>query len=45
MFREANMTYVVTQPCIRCNYTHCAEVCSVSCFHEGPSFLVIDPDE
>jgi len=45
MFREANMTYVVTQPCIRCNYTHCAEVCPVSCFHEGPSFLVIDPDE
>lgn len=39
------MTYVVTEPCIRCKYTDCAEVCPVSCFHEGPNFLVIDPDE
>jgi ferredoxin len=39
------MTYVVTEPCIRCKYTDCAAVCPVSCFHEGPNFLVIDPDE
>jgi ferredoxin len=39
------MTYVVTEPCIRCKYTDCAEVCPVSCFHEGPNFLVIDPEE
>ena len=39
------MTYVVTESCIRCKYTDCAEVCPVSCFHEGPNFLVIDPDE
>jgi ferredoxin len=39
------MAYVVTEPCIRCKYTDCAEVCPVSCFHEGPNFLVIDPDE
>jgi NAD-dependent dihydropyrimidine dehydrogenase PreA subunit len=38
------MAYVVTEPCIRCKYTDCAAVCPVSCFHEGPNFLVIDPD-
>jgi ferredoxin len=39
------MTYVVTESCIRCKYTDCVEVCPVDCFHEGPNFLVIDPDE
>ncbi|MGD8710064.1 MAG: ferredoxin family protein [Ectothiorhodospiraceae bacterium] len=39
------MTYVVTEPCIRCKYTDCVEVCPVDCFHEGPNFLAIDPEE
>ena len=39
------MTFVVTEDCIRCKYTDCVEVCPVDCFHEGPNFLVIDPDE
>jgi len=39
------MTYVVTEACIRCKYTDCVEVCPVDCFHEGPNFLVIDPEE
>ncbi|PWG61354.1 ferredoxin FdxA [Sediminicurvatus halobius] len=39
------MTYVVTEPCIRCRYTDCVEVCPVDCFHGGPNFLVIDPEE
>ncbi|MBI3899653.1 MAG: ferredoxin family protein [Gammaproteobacteria bacterium] len=39
------MTYVVTENCIKCKYTDCVEVCPVDCFHEGPNFLVIDPDE
>ncbi len=39
------MTYVVTENCIRCKYTDCVEVCPVDCFHEGPNFLAIDPDE
>jgi ferredoxin len=39
------MTYVVIENCIRCKYTDCVEVCPVDCFHEGPNFLVIDPDE
>jgi ferredoxin len=38
------MTYVVTENCIKCKYTDCVEVCPVDCFHEGPNFLVIDPD-
>lgn len=39
------MAFVVTENCIRCKYTDCVEVCPVDCFHEGPNFLVIDPDE
>jgi ferredoxin len=39
------MTYVVAENCIKCKYTDCVEVCPVDCFHEGPNFLVIDPDE
>ncbi|HSX20742.1 MAG TPA: ferredoxin FdxA, partial [Gammaproteobacteria bacterium] len=39
------MTFVVTDSCIRCKYTDCVEVCPVDCFHEGPNFLVIDPEE
>ena len=39
------MTYVVTDNCIRCKYMDCVEVCPVDCFHEGPNFLVIDPEE
>src|SRR6516165_8770677 len=32
------MTYVVAEPCIKCKYTDCVEVCPVNC-------LVIHPDE
>jgi ferredoxin len=39
------MTYVVTESCIKCKYTDCVDVCPVDCFHEGPNYLVIDPDE
>jgi ferredoxin len=39
------MTYVVTEPCVRCKYTDCVEVCPVDCFHEGPDYMVIDPEE
>ena len=38
------MTHVVTEACIRCKYTDCVAVCPVECFHEGPNFLVIDPE-
>ncbi len=39
------MTFVVTDNCIKCKYTDCVDVCPVDCFHEGPNFLVIDPEE
>ncbi|WP_091332933.1 ferredoxin FdxA [Frateuria terrea] len=39
------MTFVVTDNCIKCKYTDCVEVCPVDAFHEGPNFLVINPDE
>lgn len=39
------MTHVVTESCVKCKYTDCVAVCPVDCFHEGPNFLAIDPDE
>jgi ferredoxin len=39
------MAYVVTEPCVKCKYTDCVEVCPVNCFYEGKNFLVINPDE
>jgi ferredoxin len=39
------MPYIVAEPCIRCKYTDCVEVCPVDCFYEGPNMLVIHPDE
>ncbi|NOY72152.1 MAG: ferredoxin family protein [Gammaproteobacteria bacterium] len=39
------MTYVVTENCIKCKFTDCVDVCPVDCFHEGPNFLVINPEE
>lgn len=38
------MTHVVTEACINCKHTSCVEVCPVDAFHEGPNFLVIDPE-
>ena len=39
------MTFVVLESCIKCKHTDCVDVCPVDCFHEGPNYLVIDPDE
>jgi ferredoxin len=39
------MTFVVTEACINCKHTDCVEVCPVDAFHEGPNFLVINPEE
>ncbi len=38
------MTYVVTQYCVDCRYTDCAEVCPVEAFHKGPRMLYINPE-
>src|SRR6202790_1840460 len=42
---EPLMTYIVTDPCIKCKYMDCVEVCPVDCFYEGENMLVIHPDE
>ncbi len=39
------MAFIVCEPCIKCKYTDCVDVCPVACFHEGENMLVIDPDE
>jgi ferredoxin len=39
------MSYVVTDNCVKCNYTDCVEVCPVDCFYEGENMLVIKADE
>jgi ferredoxin len=39
------MTFVVTEPCIKCKYTDCVDVCTADAFREGPNFLAIDPKE
>jgi ferredoxin len=39
------MAYIVAEPCIKCKYTDCVDVCPVDCFFEGENFLVINPDE
>jgi ferredoxin len=39
------MTFVVTEPCIKCKYTDCVTGCPVTCFREGANMLVIDPLE
>lgn len=39
------MTYLVTDNCVNCKYTECVDSCPVDCFHQGPNFVSIDPDE
>ena len=39
------MTYVVAEPCIKCKFTDCVDVCPVDCFYEGENMLSIHPDE
>lgn len=39
------MTFVVTESCIKCKYTHCVDVCPTDAFREGQNFLAIEPDD
>ena len=39
------MTFVVTESCIKCKYTHCVDVCPTEAFREGQNFLAIEPDD
>ena len=43
--KEAQLTYIVNESCIKCKYMDCVEVCPVDCFYEGENMLVIHPDE
>ena len=43
--RRVEVTYVVTENCIKCKYMDCVEVCPVDCFYVGENMLVIHPDE
>uniref|UniRef100_E6PRT7 Ferredoxin n=1 Tax=mine drainage metagenome TaxID=410659 RepID=E6PRT7_9ZZZZ len=43
VLREVDMTFVVTEACIKCKYTDCVAVCPVDAFREGVNMLVIDP--
>lgn len=39
------MAYVIQEPCVKCKYGDCVEVCPVSCFYEGENQLYINPTE
>ena len=39
------MSCIITDKCIKCKYTNCADVCPVNCFYEGKNMLVINPNE
>ena len=39
------MAFIVAEPCVKCKYTDCVDVCPVDCFYEGENMLVIHPDE
>ena len=38
------MTYVVTEACIACRFGDCTQVCPQGAIHEGPNFVVINPE-
>ena len=42
---STSMPFVVTENCINCKHTNCADVCPVDAFYEGPNFLAINPQE
>jgi ferredoxin len=39
------VAYIVGDPCVKCKFTDCVEVCPVDCFYEGTNTLVIHPEE
>jgi ferredoxin len=38
-WKEAQVTYIVNESCIRCKYMDCVEVSPVDCFYEGENML------
>lgn len=39
------MAHVIAEPCVKCKYTDCVDVCPVEAFREGQNSLTIHPDE
>ena len=39
------MAHVVTNKCLGCKFTDCAEVCPVACFYELDGQVVIHPED
>lgn len=39
------MAYIVCEPCVKCKYTDCVEVCPVNCFYEDAEMLTIHAEE
>ena len=39
------MTYVICEPCVKCKYGDCVDVCPVDCIYEDDQMLYINPDE
>jgi NAD-dependent dihydropyrimidine dehydrogenase PreA subunit len=42
--KDALLTFVVNESCIRGKIMDCVDVCPVDCFDEGENMLVIHPD-
>ena len=42
---QNTVTPVVTESCIKCQYTDGVQVCPLECFHAAPNMRVIDPEE
>lgn len=38
------MPHIVGDACVKCKFTDCVDACPVTCFHETPDMVVIDPD-
>jgi NAD-dependent dihydropyrimidine dehydrogenase PreA subunit len=45
MRKDADVTYIIAEPCIDIKDKSCVDVCPVDCIHEFDRMLVIDPEE
>jgi ferredoxin len=43
--KDADMTYIIAEPCIDIKDKSCVDVCPVDCIHEFERILIIDPEE
>jgi len=43
--KDAQVTYIIAEPCVDVKDKSCVDVCPVDCIHEADRILVIDPEE